>query len=316
MMLHSSIFIIGGLRLNKSEVYKELLNIFEEKNIFKDELMKSHTSFKIGGPADFFVVPSNMQQLQKVIKFLKNSNLEYYILGNGSNLLVKDEGYRGVIIQVYKNLSNVEIVDTTVKAQAGVLLSTLANKVYKESLTGMEFASGIPGTLGGAVCMNAGAYGGEMKQVVQSVTVINNEGDFQVLGYDELELGYRTSIIQKKGFVVVDVELQLTKGNQEEIKSYMNDLTNRRKTKQPLELASAGSTFKRPTGYYAGKLIMDSGLRGYRIGDAQISEKHCGFVVNLGNAKAEDVLSLISYVQKTVKGKYGVDLEPEVRIIG
>ncbi|TCK93483.1 UDP-N-acetylmuramate dehydrogenase [Natranaerovirga hydrolytica] len=302
--------------MNNKALYKELVTLLDKEDILLNEPMRNHTSFKIGGPVDFFLLPRNPEELAQVITLCKKESVPYCIIGNGSNLLVKDEGFRGVIIQVYKNLSQVTIEDTTVKAQAGILLSTLSKKICKAGLKGFEFASGIPGTLGGAVCMNAGAYGGEISHVIVSATVIDHDGNLISLDKEQLELGYRTSIIQKNNLIVVNAQLELVKGDVEEIQDIIKDLNNRRKEKQPLELPSAGSTFKRPTGYYAGKLIMDAGLRGYRIGDAQISQKHCGFIVNVGKASAEDVIKLIQYVQKEVKDKFQVDLETEVRIIG
>jgi UDP-N-acetylmuramate dehydrogenase len=297
-------------------MYSTFLDILDKEDVLLDEPMANHTSFKIGGPADFFLRPRGISQLQEALKYCKEQQIPYYVMGNGSNLLVADKGFEGVIIQIYKNLSQVKIQGDYVTAEAGVLLSTLSNKICEASLTGFEFASGIPGTLGGAVCMNAGAYGGELKYVIESATVIDDQGELLTLSNEELKLGYRTSIVQQKGYVVVEAQLKLNKGNIAEIQAIIDDLTDKRTTKQPLELPSAGSTFKRPTGYYAGKLIMDSGLRGYQIGGAQVSEKHCGFVVNVDKATACDVLSLIKHIQKTVKDKFGVDLEPEVRILG
>lgn len=287
-----------------------------EKQVLINEPMEKHTSFQIGGPADLFVIPNTVEQLQYVLFLCKEKQFPYYILGNGSNLLVLDKGYRGMMIQIYKNFSEVNIQGTAVMAETGILLSTLSKKIAKAGLSGFEFASGIPGTLGGAIYMNAGAYGGEIKQVLSSITVINEAGELETLGKEDLELGYRMSILQKRDVVAVKAVLELEEGISEEIQRAITDLTVRRKEKQPLEMPSAGSTFKRPQGYYAGKLIMDSGLKGVSIGDAQVSDKHCGFVVNKGNATASDVLKLIRHVKDTVYTKYGVALEPEVRIIG
>lgn len=281
-----------------------------------NEPMKDHTSFKAGGCADFFIVPENSTQLIELVQFLKESQVPYYIMGNGSNLLVRDKGFRGVIIQIYRNMSDVKIDGEEVWAEAGILLSSLSNKIMNSHLTGFEFASGIPGTLGGAIYMNAGAYGGEMKQVLVSADVVDEEGKIITLTNEELKLGYRSSILQQKKYIVLSAKLKLQEGDIDEIKARINYLTEQRKAKQPLELPSAGSTFKRPEGYYAGKLIMDAGLRGYSIGDAQVSEKHCGFVVNKGNASAGDIIKLIHHIQNTVKEKFGVFMEPEVRIIG
>ncbi len=227
-----------------------------------------------------------------------------------------DKGYRGAVISVFRNFNHISIEDTRIVAGAGILLASLASKAALGSLTGLEFASGIPGTLGGAVYMNAGAYGGEMKQVVRRVTAVNYDGDLREFHHEELGMTYRHSALQDNGYIVLEAELELQKGSLEEIKAKMLDFNSRRKEKQPLELPSAGSTFKRPEGYYAGKLIMDAGLRGYHIGDAMVSDKHCGFVVNNGNASFDDVYRLIQHIQKTVEDKYGVELEREVKIIG
>lgn len=237
-------------------------------------------------------------------------------MGNGSNLLVSDKGYRGVVIQLWKNFSDIETEDNTITVKAGALLSKVAAEALEESLTGMEFASGIPGTMGGAVMMNAGAYGGEMKDIIREVTVLTREGELLTLSKEEMNFGYRTSVVKEKGYVVISAELQLRKGDREEIRKVMDELKERRVTKQPLDMPSAGSTFKRPEGYFAGKLIMDAGLRGFSVGGAQISEKHCGFVVNKGDATAADVLGLIGEVQKRVQEKFGVALEPEVKFLG
>lgn len=297
-------------------VYKELCDILGEENVLREEPMRAHTTFRIGGPADYFVTPESEEQVQAVTALSRREKIPYYILGNGSNLLVGDQGYRGLIIQIYKKMSEIRIEDYEIHAQAGALLSKIAARALDASLTGFEFASGIPGTLGGAVMMNAGAYGGEMKHVLKSATVLTPEGEIQTLTLDELELGYRTSIVARKGYTVLSAVIALEPGKQEEIRAYMEDLKERRVTKQPLEYASAGSTFKRPEGYFAGKLIQDSGLRGYSVGDAQISEKHSGFVINRGNATAAEVLSLIQHVQDTVEEKFGVRLETEVKRIG
>lgn len=304
------------ISVNNIEIYEKLIQVLDKDDIRQNEPMYLHTSFKIGGPADFFVTPKNVEKLVATIKLCSKEKIPYYIIGNGSNLLVTDKGFRGVIIQIYKNFDEIKIVGDRVYAQAGVLLSKLSKKICEASLEGFEFASGIPGTLGGAVFMNAGAYGGEMKDIVESVTVVTHQGDLIDLPKEALNLDYRSSILQKEDYVAVSITLQLKQGDRETIKSNLEELTSRRKAKQPLELPSAGSTFKRPDGYYAGKLIMDSGLRGYSIGDAQVSEKHCGFVVNKGNATCEDVLRLIEHIQKVVKQSFGVDLETEVKLLG
>nr|WP_317427044.1 UDP-N-acetylmuramate dehydrogenase [uncultured Blautia sp.] len=285
-------------------------------NVKLQEPMSRHTTFRIGGPADFYLCPHSTKEVQEIVEICKEENLPYFVLGNGSNLLVSDKGYRGVVIQLWKNFSDITVKDCCIQAKAGALLSKVAVEALEAGLTGMEFASGIPGTIGGAAFMNAGAYGGEMKDIIKSVKVLDTQGEVRVLPKEELKMGYRTSIVKEKGYTVLSVELELSKGNREEIRNTMEDLKERRTSKQPLEMPSAGSTFKRPEGYFAGKLIMDSGLRGFSVGGAQVSEKHCGFVVNKGGATAMDVLNLIREVQRRVKEQFGVDLETEVRFLG
>lgn len=285
-------------------------------NVRLHEPMKKHTTFRIGGPADYYLCPHSTEELQKILQICRENKLEFFILGNGSNLLVSDKGYRGVVIQLWKNFSDIETEDNTITVKAGALLSKVAAEALEESLTGMEFASGIPGTMGGAVMMNAGAYGGEMKDIIREVTVLTREGELLTLSKEEMNFGYRTSVVKEKGYVVISAVLQLRKGDREEIRKVMDELKERRVTKQPLDMPSAGSTFKRPEGYFAGKLIKDAGLRGFSVGGAQISEKHCGFVVNKGDATAADVLGLIGEVQKRVQEKFGVALEPEVKFLG
>ena len=281
-----------------------------------EEPMCDHTTFRIGGPAEVFVMPDSYEQIAWVIRQCCQEAIPYFILGNGSNLLVSDHGYRGVIIQLDRNLGEITVNGTEIRAAAGALLSMIAATARRSSLSGFEFAGGIPGTLGGAVTMNAGAYGGEMKDVLTEVTVMDEEGEIVTLPADKLELGYRTSIIKTAGYIVLEAKLQLKEGNPEVIRETMKDLTIRRTTKQPLEYPSAGSTFKRPEGYFAGKLIMDSGLAGYQVGGAQVSEKHCGFVINAGGATARDVRTLMDNVRDIVYKKYGVTLEPEVKFLG
>lgn len=284
--------------------------------VYINEPMDKHTSFKIGGPADVLVMPESVEDVRRVMEVCKDNACPFHIVGNGSNLLVGDDGIRGVVLKLSENFSKVEIKGDRVVAQSGVLLSKLSNKVVERSLGGFEFASGIPGTIGGAVFMNAGAYGGEMKDVVREVTVLTRDGDLKTLSNEELEFGYRRSAIQRDKHIVLEVSLELTEKPYEDIKNIIDDLTEKRTSKQPLSLPSAGSTFKRPEGYYAGKLIDDAGLRGLRYGDAQVSELHCGFIVNRGSATSADVLKLISLVQKVVYDKFGVELEPEVRLFG
>ena len=298
------------------EIGKKLLSILKVEQVKKDEPMKIHTTFRVGGPASYFVTPETEEEVAKVIEVCTQENVPYYIVGNGSNLLVSDAGYRGVIVQIYKEMNEVKVEGDLVKAQAGALLSGIAAKALGAELSGFEFASGIPGTIGGACVMNAGAYGGEMKDVLESVTVLTGEGKIIELGRNELELGYRTSVIAKKGYIVLGAVLKLERGDGEKIKTYMDELKEKRVTKQPLEYPSAGSTFKRPEGYFAGKLIEDAGLRGFQVGGAQVSEKHCGFVINRDHATAADIMELMRQVQIRVKENSGVDLEPEVKRLG
>ena len=299
-----------------SEIIKKFCDLLGEERVFTGEAMSRHTTFKIGGPADYFLMPDKGTDVGRIVKICKESAIPYFILGNGSNLLVGDGGYRGAVIQIYKNMSAVTVEGTEITVQAGALLSSVTAAAKNAALTGFEFAGGIPGTMGGAVVMNAGAYGGEMKDVLTEVTVMDEEGEIITLPADKLELGYRTSIIKTAGYIVLEAKLQLKKGNPEVIRETMKDLTIRRTTKQPLEYPSAGSTFKRPEGYFAGKLIMDSGLAGYQVGGAQVSEKHCGFVINAGGATARDVRTLMDNVRDIVYKKYGVALEPEVKFLG
>ena len=296
--------------------YDKLNNVIAKDSILIDELMSRHTTFRVGGPADFFVTPKAKEEVRDVVRICKEAGMPYYIIGNGSNLLVSDAGYRGVIVQIYKEMNEVKVEGDLVKAQAGALLSGIAAKALGAELSGFEFASGIPGTIGGACVMNAGAYGGEMKDVLESVTVLTGEGKIIELGRNELELGYRTSVIAKKGYIVLGAVLKLERGDGEKIKTYMDELKEKRVTKQPLEYPSAGSTFKRPEGYFAGKLIEDAGLRGFQVGGAQVSEKHCGFVINRDHATAADIMELMRQVQIRVKENSGVDLEPEVKRLG
>ena len=294
----------------------KLKSILNENCIYLDEPMKKHTTFRVGGNADFFVTPKTKDEVRAVISLCKEEKIPYYILGNGSNLLVGDKGYRGVIIQIYKEMNAIKVNGEAIKVQAGALLSRVGAAALEAELSGFEFASGIPGTMGGAVVMNAGAYGGEMKDIIKTVTVLTPDGEELVLGNEELELGYRTSIISKKGDIVLEAVVSLEKGNREAIKARMDELKVQRTTKQPLEYPSVGSTFKRPEGHFAGKLIQDAGLRGFQVGGAQVSEKHCGFVINKDNATAADVLELMRQVSAIVKEKFGVDLEPEVKRLG
>jgi len=285
-------------------------------NIKVDEPMKMHTSFRVGGSADILVTPVSVSQLSEILKLCKRENVPILFMGNGTNLIVSDNGIRGVVIKIYDNINGCSVENDTIRAYGGILLSKLSSVALENGLTGLEFASGIPGTLGGAVAMNAGAYGGEMKDVVFETEYMDNDGELKVLRNEEHEFGYRTSFIQKQSGMVIRSVLKLRKGNKDDIKALMRDLTKRRQEKQPLDMPSAGSIFKRPEGYFAGKLIEDSGLRGYQIGGAQVSSKHCGFIVNTGNATARDIINLIKHVQATVKMKFGVEMQTEVKIVG
>ena len=294
---------------------EQLKRIAGNENVAVEEPLKRHTSFRIGGPADYFVTPQEEEALRGVTDYCRQEGLPYYVIGNGSNLLADDEGYRGVIIQLWKNYAGIRVSEDMITAQAGCLLSSLAARACRESLTGLEFASGIPGTLGGGTVMNAGAYGGELKDVITSVRVMTQEGEFLEFSAEQMQFGYRTSVVPRKGYIVLEGSLRLKKGDPEQIAAVMEELRQKRNAKQPLDLPSAGSTFKRPEGYFAGKLIMDAGLAGFRVGGAMVSPKHCGFVVNVGGATAEDVKSLIQQVQDRVLAQFGVMLEPEVKYL-
>ncbi|MBR1931600.1 MAG: UDP-N-acetylmuramate dehydrogenase [Lachnospiraceae bacterium] len=297
-------------------VVEALEKFVQAENIHIQESMAAHTTFRVGGPADCLVEIENEIQLQRVQNYLQQVGVPYFVLGNGSNLLVSDKGYRGVILQIGRRMSQIKVTGKLIVAQAGALLSQVAKEAMKHGLAGMEFASGIPGTVGGAVVMNAGAYDGEMRQIVKEVTVLNQENELMKLENETMEFGYRTSVIKNHPFIVTEVVFVLQPGEQEDIKARMDELAVKRREKQPLEYPSAGSTFKRPEGHFAGKLIMDAGLRGYQVGGAQVSEKHCGFIVNAGNATADDVMQLIREVKTCVKEQFEVDLEPEVVFLG
>lgn len=280
-----------------------------------NEPMMKHTSFRAGGEAKWFAVPETVEELKAVLAACRKADIPWYVIGNGSNLLISDKGFPGVIISTDK-FDRLEINGTEITAGAGVMLSKLANSAYKTGLTGLEFAAGIPGTVGGACVMNAGAYGSEMIHVLKTVTVLTREGNVETLPAERLELGYRTSVIPEKGYLVLEAVLSLAEGNMEESKALMDDLAFRRKDKQPLEFPSAGSTFKRPAGHFAGKLIEDCGLKGFTVGGAQVSEKHAGFVINKGGATASDIYNLCKEVEKRVKAEFGVSLEMEVKLLG
>lgn len=301
---------------SKYELLKDQLEgFFPKSNILLNEPMSKHTTFKIGGPADLFIEVATSEVVQ-LVNVLRNQQIPFTVIGNGSNLLVSDEGIEGVVISFGKLSSEIIVTDDLITAEAGAMLSTVANTALKNGLTGLEFAAGIPGSVGGAVYMNAGAYGGEIKDVIISATVLTPDYQFVEYTKEDLALSYRHSALMEDGGIVLNMTIQLEKGNPDDIKATMDDFKERRISKQPLNYPSAGSTFKRPEGYFAGKLIEDAGLKGFTVGGAQVSEKHSGFVINIGNATAKDVLKLIQEVDSKVFGQFGVHLEPEVRIIG
>lgn len=293
----------------------ELENIMAGSGIFMEEPMKKHTTFRVGGPADVLVQPDETA-LAAILALCRQYHVSYSFIGNGSNLLVGDKGIRGVVIEMTDPMGNIEVDGTKITAQAGAMLSKIANTAASNGLGGMEFAAGIPGSVGGAVVMNAGAYGGEMKDIIEKVYVLDENGAQLELDRDALDLGYRHSCIPEKKYIVTKVVLELVPRDEAEIRSEMKELNEKRAEKQPLQYPSAGSTFKRPEGYFAGKLIMDAGLRGYQVGGAQVSEKHCGFVINKGDATAADICQLMRDVSDKVQAQFGVVLEPEVKMIG
>ena len=293
----------------------ELENIMGGSGIFMEEPMKKHTTFRVGGPADVLVQPDETA-LAAILALCRQYHVPYSFIGNGSNLLVGDKGIRGVVIEMTDPMGNIEVDGTKITAQAGAMLSKIANTAASNGLGGMEFAAGIPGSVGGAVVMNAGAYGGEMKDIIEKVYVLDENGAQLELDRDALDLGYRHSCIPEKKYIVTKVVLELVPRDEAEIRSEMKELNEKRAEKQPLQYPSAGSTFKRPEGYFAGKLIMDAGLRGYQVGGAQVSEKHCGFVINKGDATAADICQLMQDVSDKVQAQFGVVLEPEVKMIG
>ena len=295
-----------------------LIKELEQKNItlLKQEPMKKHTSFRIGGNADIYISPKSSEEIQSILFLAKKYDVPVTVMGNGSNLLVSDKGIRGIVIQIGEDMSTILVKGEKITAQAGALLKTIGEKALQSSLEGFAFAAGIPGSLGGAVCMNAGAYGGEIKDILVEAEVLTEDLQIKKLSTQQLQFSYRHSIIPEKGYIVLSATFLLNKGNQKEIAQKMTELAQQRREKQPLNFPSAGSIFKRPQGYFAGKLITDAGLKGYSIGDAQVSQKHGGFIVNKGNATCADVLALIEHCQKTVFEKFGVMLETEVKMIG
>lgn len=306
--------------MDNKDLYDSLVSLVGETNVLRDEPMRLHTTFKIGGNADWFVTPASVDAIADVVSFLKKSDINYYIIGNGSNILVSDDGFRGVIVCLGDNFNTFEINiqnnKCVVKAQAGVKLSKLGNELARQGVSGFEFATGIPGCIGGAVRMNAGAYGGEFKDILVSVNVLDGFGEIKTIKACDLELGYRTSIIEKKELIVLDATFELGIDDSESIMGRISELALKRRQKQPLEFPSAGSTFKRPEGSFAGKLIEDAGLKGFTVGGIQVSEKHAGFVINKGNGTAKDFCELTDEVARIVNDKYNVSLELEVVKVG
>lgn len=300
--------------INETEL-RELRGLVDEGHICLDEPMSKHTTFRIGGPAEVFMNPT-LEELQSVLAFCKEREIPVTIVGNGSNLLVSDDGISGVVIKIGSNMADIEVSGYEIYAEAGAMLAAVARTAEKHNLAGMEFASGIPGSLGGGCIMNAGAYGGELKDILTEITVITKDGEVQTIPAAEAGLEYRHSRFMESGEIVIAAKMLLTDGVEEEIREKSRGFNQSRREKQPLNFPSAGSTFKRPEGNFAGKLIEDSGLKGYQVGGAQVSEKHCGFVVNVDKATAKDVYQLITDVQRIVKEKYDVELQPEVRFLG
>lgn len=303
------------------DFYQELKEVFGEGNVLRDESMAEHTTFRIGGPADYFIAPADPQDLARGIALCRQVNVPCYVIGNGSNLLVGDKGYRGVIFHISKGMDSITCTEKddrlTLRAGAGALLARAARLVSEKGFTGFEYATGIPGSVGGAVMMDAGAYGGEIKDSLVWADVLDAQtGQILRLSAEELQFGYRHSIIMDKDYIVLEACFAFERGDADAIARYVAELSDKRRTNQPLDYPSAGSTFKRPTGYFAGKLIQDSGLKGFRVGGAQVSEKHAGFVINTGSATAADVAELIRQVQNKVYEEFEVRLEPEVRFLG
>lgn len=301
--------------MTNHHVYEELISITSEENVMVNEPLRDHTYTRLGGSADLFVTPETYEQVRQIVKLANKEKIPFTLLGNGSNLIVKDGGIRGIVMNLNR-LDEIKTDGTKVIAQSGARIIDVSREALKQHLTGLEFACGIPGSVGGALYMNAGAYGGEIKDVLVSTVVVDRDGELLTLSAEQLDLEYRTSNIPDKGYIVLEGTFALKEGHYEEIKAIMDDLTFKRESKQPLEYPSCGSVFKRPPGYFAGKLIQDSGLQGTQIGGAQVSHKHAGFIVNKENATAEEYIQLIRHVQATVKEKFGVTLEREVRIIG
>ncbi len=299
-----------------TSVYDYIEHIVSKERILFAEPMSRHTTFRVGGEAECLILIEHEEELVKLVPYFNQVGQDYFILGNGSNLLVGDKGYRGVVLKIGNGMKEIAVRGNRICVQAGALLSKTAAAARDAGLTGLEFAAGIPGSVGGGIVMNAGAYDGEMKQITESVRVMDNEGEILILDNDTMEFGYRTSIIKNRPFIVLEAVFSLQTGDKEAIQAKMDELMIKRQSKQPLNYPSAGSTFKRPEGYYAGKLIMDSGMRGYSIGGAQVSDKHCGFIINKGNATASDIKEVIEEVQEKVKERCQVNLEPEIVFLG
>lgn len=297
------------------KVYNDLLNILDDTKVKKDEPLKKYTFTKTGGNADYFVLPTTYQEVQDVIKYANQNKIDFTILGNGSNIIIRDGGIRGIVLNLTK-LTDILLKGNKVIVQSGATIIDTSKFALENHLTGLEFACGIPGTVGGAVYMNAGAYGGEVSHVIENVLVLTRDGEILNLNKDDLELEYRNSSISREGYLVLEATFALQEGDYNKIKEQMDELTFLRESKQPLEYPSCGSVFKRPPGMFAGKLIQDSGLQGKQIGGVQVSTKHAGFMVNVGEGTASDYVKLIRYVQETVKSKFNVELETEVKIIG
>ncbi len=302
--------------MDVTKIYEIMKEFLPESQVKINEPMKNHTSFRIGGPADIMVLPANIKEVKSIIEVCRQNDIPFFVMGNGTNLLVKDEGIRGVVMKLAQNFNDANVNKNIIRCKAGVSLSALSRIALESSLSGLEFANGIPGTVGGAVVMNAGAYGGEMADVVKKVTVVDMNGRLYEMQEEELDYSYRRCILQDGDRILLEVEMELVPGNYEDIKRQMEEFAACRKAKQPLNLPSAGSAFKRPPGHFAGALIEKAGLKGYRIGGAMVSDKHAGFIVNVENATFKDVISLISHVQKEVKRKFNVNLESEIKIIG
>ncbi|WP_101773931.1 UDP-N-acetylmuramate dehydrogenase [Peptostreptococcus faecalis] len=302
--------------MEKNRLYNSLKSIIDEDLIYIDEPMNDHISFKVGGPADILVRPKTEDDIRAVLKLVNEKNIPFLVMGNGTNILIKDGGFRGLVIELSSNFSNYNIDGDEITVETGALLSTIGREAMNASLTGFEFASGIPGTLGGALAMNAGAYGGEMKNIVKSVRLMDCDGNIVEYTNEEMRFEYRHSRLTEENLIALSAVIKLENGDYEEIKEKMNDLSHQRRTKQPLEYPSAGSTFKRPEGYFAGKLIQDSNLKGFSVGGAMVSEKHSGFIINYNNATARDLINLIEHVKSSVYENHGVKLEEEVKILG